>query len=189
MPARVCVRSSHCFLLTSPTRQGWQPVAGGRFGAAGKRPPDTWARDSCILEGCQNRTFACKTSPCPGKIENRLATALAPFLGAGGFVRVYPVVGPLPPGRPPATGCHPCRMDLKSLMQPCGRASVPASPDSAGFASGLGSRGRSPSLAWVSSAGGSAYGFSRFSRIETFSASRRTRRRLSPATFLISSRV
>ena len=28
-------------------------------------------------------------------------------------MRVYPVVGPLPPGRPPATGCQPCRVGFR----------------------------------------------------------------------------
>ncbi len=30
------VRTPNSFLVTSPTRQGWQPVAGGRFRAAGE---------------------------------------------------------------------------------------------------------------------------------------------------------
>ena len=36
MPARASVKSPHFFLVSSPTRQGWKPVAGGRFRAGGE---------------------------------------------------------------------------------------------------------------------------------------------------------
>ena len=106
------------------------------MGPQGKRPPDTRSAADGILAGCQQRAYASKASlfPCPTK--DQLAKALAPMLGAGSGERL---TGgrPLCPDRPPATGCQPsgldceyairtqpCRMNLKSLMQPGPRVSA-----------------------------------------------------------------
>ena len=99
-------------------------------GPQGKRPPDTRVSAVCIPAGCQNRAFAGKASLFPITTKDSLARLWHPFWGQG-RVRVYPVVGPFYPGRPPATGCqpsgldcenairtHPGRLNLKSLMQP-----------------------------------------------------------------------
>ena len=76
-----------------------------------------------ILEGCQQRANASKASlfPCPTK--DQLAKALAPMLGAGSGER-------LTGGQPSGLDCEyairtqPCRMNLKSLMQPGPRVSA-----------------------------------------------------------------
>ena len=88
------------------------------LGPQGKRPPDTRSAADGILEGCQQRAYASKASlfPCPTK--DQLAKALAPMLGAGSGER-------LTGGQPSGLDCEyairtqPCRMNLKSLMQPC----------------------------------------------------------------------
>ena len=101
------------------------------MGPQGKRPPDTRSAADGILAGCQQRADASKASLFPYPTKDKLAKALAPMLGAGSGERL---TGgrPLCPDRPPATGCQPsgldceyairtqpCRMNLKSLMQPC----------------------------------------------------------------------
>ena len=45
------MRSSQSFLVTSPTREGWQPVAG--VSLRGERPPDTAFSRFVRVPGCQ----------------------------------------------------------------------------------------------------------------------------------------
>ena len=141
MPARAGVRSSQSFLVASPTRQGWQPVAGGRFGlssvvlltreeAAGETTTG-YASQRCLHPGGMPELRVRRQNQPISKEDRRLAMGLAPLLGAGPGVR-------LPGGRPPSPwpttgyrlpnpaglvseseiGTQPSRMDLKSLIQP-----------------------------------------------------------------------
>jgi hypothetical protein len=74
-------------------------AAGSRGSFRGSRGNDPRTRGLEILASWRDARTArwlVKAAPCPGKVENRLAAVLASLLGAGGFVRVYPVVGPLP---------------------------------------------------------------------------------------------
>jgi hypothetical protein len=41
----------------APTQEGWQMVAGGRFGERDERTPDHRVEAESIMKGCQNTLF------------------------------------------------------------------------------------------------------------------------------------
>jgi hypothetical protein len=131
-------RLTRASVRSSPFLSGAQAnpaglAAGSRWSFRGRGRNDHRTREPkaiCIPEGCQNRASAGKTSLFPRKTKDRLATVLAPVLGAGPrtFTRwSAPFV--LADHRLPAAnpdwlvsgneiGTQPRRRDLSSLMQP-----------------------------------------------------------------------
>ena len=136
MPARVCVRSSHCFLADQSNPAGL--VAGSRGSFRGSRGNDPRTRGLEVLASWRDaRTARLHVKPAPIRVrlKDRLATALAPILGAGGLAAFTRWSAPFPladhrlPAANPAglvseseIGTQPRRMNLKSLMQPCRRS-------------------------------------------------------------------
>ena len=91
-------RFPNSFMVTSPTRQGWQTAAGGRF--RGRRRNDHRTREPKRIASWGDARPAraqVRTSLCPRLAEDWPAMALAPFLGAGSQIR-------LPGGRPSSPG-------------------------------------------------------------------------------------
>jgi hypothetical protein len=131
MMARASVRFPHSLLMTSPTRQGWQMVAGGCFGAA-RETTTGHARQRCLHpRGMTEPRVRRQTQPLSEEDRRSAGNGSGTHLGCRAlcFARwsaPFPLADSRLPAANPAVlvseseiGTYPCRMDLKSLMQPC----------------------------------------------------------------------